>query len=91
MEEIDLSANEIQVVGREAFFHLPELTRLDLGYNGLLGLEPDSLVQVDQLEELYLRANNVSDIRAVQRTTQELRNLRSLDLSRNLLTSVPTR
>ena len=61
-------------------------TILDLSGNSFQLVEPDNFDGLSQLEELYLNASNITEIK--EGTFKELSNLTKLDLSNNIIHSV---
>ena len=56
---LDLSSNEITVVGRRAFARLAELTFLALDRNRITAMAREALVGLTRLEWLYLHENRI--------------------------------
>ncbi|KAL3308505.1 Phosphorylase b kinase regulatory subunit alpha, skeletal muscle isoform [Cichlidogyrus casuarinus] len=71
-----------------AFYHLPNLQKLDLENNNLLGIRSDSwAMNLDKVSFLSLAGNNLRFI--ANSSFQRLKNLGILDLSRNPKFSTP--
>ncbi|KAM9071750.1 leucine-rich repeat-containing G-protein coupled receptor 5 isoform 3-T3 [Megaptera novaeangliae] len=79
--------NPIQVVGRSAFQHLPELRTLTLNGASQITEFPD-LTGTASLESLTLTGAQISSL--PQTVCDQLPNLQALDLSYNLLEDLPS-
>lgn len=91
LKEIHLSDNKISEILFGAFHRLPELKKLDLNRNIIRFIHPESFLQDIQsgLEELFLADNLISHIKELRSILNSLPQLLFLDLSNNLLESIP--
>ncbi|XP_037068759.1 protein artichoke-like [Pollicipes pollicipes] len=89
MEILNLRQNFITKVDQDAFHVLPRLKRLDLTNNYVNSLKKDAFFSMESLEQLLLKQNNITDLTGSAAVLRMLPNLRVLDLSMNLIESVP--
>lgn len=94
LESLNLEHNRLQHIAVQAFMHVPGLKQLTLSHNRLslrgpqtdIGEVQSVLNACLKLEELYIRNNSITTIFSDWVLT--LANLRTLDLSHNLISSL---
>ncbi|GLT39481.1 hypothetical protein SLA2020_136690 [Shorea laevis] len=87
LQEVCLSNNEITGSIPSSFFHLVNLTGVDLSSNNLSGSIPSSFFHLVNLTRVHLSSNNLSGT-ITANMLSKLVNLRDLDLSNNSLLSL---
>ncbi|XP_059288664.1 receptor-like protein 43 [Lycium ferocissimum] len=81
---VDLEETNLQGVLIESFFLLPNLERLNLGYNNFTGQIPNSIGNLTQIRELYLYDNHFTG--QIPDSIGNLTQIRELDLGYNHFT-----
>ncbi|XP_068240515.1 uncharacterized protein [Palaemon carinicauda] len=87
VQVINLSYNHISRIEHGAFFRLSALNKLDLKGNRLNEFHADIFTESPTVEHLNIAHNNLTFLAEMIYIARALPNLRSLDVSRNRLTS----
>ena len=79
--ELNLAENNINIIPKHAFRHLPNLTRLDMTHSGINLLQKNCFVGLLHLRQLIIPANYLDQVRLPRETFAGLPSLELLDIS----------
>uniref|UniRef100_A0A1I7V8D7 Leucine Rich Repeat family protein n=1 Tax=Loa loa TaxID=7209 RepID=A0A1I7V8D7_LOALO len=87
LQSLDLSSGKLQTIEWNALKHMPELLELDLSYNILQNLSFATFIGLKKLEKLIVAGNQITYLNDGP-LSRILPNLRTIDLSKNMITTL---